>query len=71
MEEILQQPVEDVGDEKQLESALLMMSEVFGQAGRLLRQRRLGNKGKGEGRASESAVFFLCFPFYYQIQRKA
>ncbi|KAJ7826590.1 hypothetical protein B0H14DRAFT_3467598 [Mycena olivaceomarginata] len=50
VEEILQQSAEDVGEEGQLESALLAMSEVFGQAGRLLGQRRRGDKGKGKGR---------------------
>jgi hypothetical protein len=35
-----------------LESALLAMSEVFEQAGRLLGKRHRGDKGKGEGRAS-------------------
>jgi hypothetical protein len=50
VEEILQQSAEDGGEEG-LESALLTMSEVFGQAGRLLGQRRRGNRGKGKGRA--------------------
>jgi hypothetical protein len=50
VEEILQQLAEDVGDEEQSESALLAMSEGFGQAGRLLGQRRRGDKGKGKGR---------------------
>jgi hypothetical protein len=36
VEEILQQSAEDIEGEEQLESALLAMSEVFGQAGRLL-----------------------------------
>ncbi|KAJ7309212.1 hypothetical protein DFH08DRAFT_823632 [Mycena albidolilacea] len=49
VEEILQQSAEDVEGEEQLESALLAMSEVFEQAGRLLRR---GDKGKGKGRAS-------------------
>jgi hypothetical protein len=52
MEEILQQSAEDVEGEEQLESALLTMSEVFGQAGRLLGKRRRGGKGKGKDRAS-------------------
>jgi hypothetical protein len=47
VEEILQQSAEDVEGEEQLESALLTMSEVFGQAGRLLGKRRRGGKGKG------------------------
>jgi hypothetical protein len=51
VEEILQQSAEDIGEEGQLESALLAMSEVFGQAGRLLVRRRHGDKGKGKGRA--------------------
>jgi hypothetical protein len=51
VEEILQQSAEDVEGEEQLESALLAMSEVFGQAGRLLGQRRRGDKGKGKGHA--------------------
>jgi hypothetical protein len=52
VEEILQQSAEDVEGEEQLESALLAMSEVFEQAGRLLGKRRCGDKGKGKGRAS-------------------
>jgi Mg-chelatase subunit ChlI len=52
VEEILQQSAEDVKGEEQLESALLTMSEVFEQAGRLLGKRRRGDKGKGKGRAS-------------------
>ncbi|KAJ7334220.1 hypothetical protein DFH08DRAFT_814246 [Mycena albidolilacea] len=51
VEEILQQSAEDAGDEGQLESALLLMSEVFGQAGRCLGQRHRGAKGKGKERA--------------------
>jgi hypothetical protein len=51
VEEILQQATEDVEGEEQLESALLAMSEVFEQAGRLLGKRRRGDKGKGKGRA--------------------
>jgi hypothetical protein len=47
VEEILQQSAEDAEGEEQLESALLTMSEVFGQAGRLLGKRRRGGKGKG------------------------
>jgi hypothetical protein len=47
IEEILQQSAEDVEGEEQLENALLTMSEVFGQAGRLLGKRRRGGKGKG------------------------
>jgi hypothetical protein len=47
VEEILQQSAEDVEGEEQLESALLTMSEVFGQAGRLLGKRRCEGKGKG------------------------
>jgi hypothetical protein len=50
VEEILQQLAEDVEGEEQLESALLAMSEVFEQAGRLLGKRRRGDKGKGKGR---------------------
>jgi hypothetical protein len=49
MEEIIQQSTVDTGDEEQLENVLLMMSEVFGQVGRLLGQRRRGDKGKGKG----------------------
>jgi hypothetical protein len=52
VEEILQQATEDVEGEEQLESALLAMSEVFEQAGRLLGKRRRGDKGKGKGRTS-------------------
>jgi hypothetical protein len=52
VEEILQQSAEDIEGEEQLESALLAMSEVFEQAGRLLGKRRRGDKGKGKGRAS-------------------
>jgi hypothetical protein len=52
VEEIVQQSSVDTGDEEQLENALLTMSEVFGQAGKLLGQRRRGDKGKGKGRAS-------------------
>jgi hypothetical protein len=51
VEEILQQPAEDVEGEEQLKSALLAMSEVFRQAGRLLGKRCRGDKGKGKGRA--------------------
>jgi hypothetical protein len=51
VEEILQQSAEDVEGEGQLESALLAMSEVFEQVGRLLGKRRCGDKGKGTGRA--------------------
>jgi FtsZ-interacting cell division protein ZipA len=47
VEEILQQSAEDVEGEEQLENVLLMMSEVFGQAGRLLGKRHRGGKGKG------------------------
>jgi hypothetical protein len=36
VEEIIRQLSESAGDEGQLENALLFMSEVFGQAGRLL-----------------------------------
>jgi hypothetical protein len=54
VEEILQQSAEDVGDEKQLESALLVMSEVVGQASRLLGLRRCGDKGKGKACAVRS-----------------
>jgi hypothetical protein len=50
VEEILQQSTEDVEGEEQLESALLAMSEVLEQAGRLLGKRRRGDKGKGKGR---------------------
>jgi hypothetical protein len=49
VEEILQQSAEDVEGEEQLASALLVMSEVFGQAGRLLGQRHCEDKGKGKG----------------------
>jgi hypothetical protein len=52
VEEIMQQSTADAGDDEQLGNALLMMSEVFGQAGRLLDKRRRGDKGKGKGRAS-------------------
>jgi hypothetical protein len=52
VEEIMQQPIVDAEDEEQLENVLLMMSEVFGQAGRLLGKRRCGDKRKGKGRAS-------------------
>jgi hypothetical protein len=52
VEEIMQQSTADAGDEEQLGNALLVMSEVFGQAGRLLGKRRRGDKGKGKGRAS-------------------
>jgi hypothetical protein len=52
VEEIMQQSTADAGDEEQLGTALLMMSEVFGQAGRLLGKRSRGDKGKGKGRAS-------------------
>jgi hypothetical protein len=52
VEEILQQSAEDIEGEEQLESALLAMSEVFGQAGRLLGKRRRGGKGKGKDRVS-------------------
>jgi hypothetical protein len=51
VEEIMQQSTADAGDEEQLENALLMISEVFGQAGRLLGKRCRGDKGKGKGRA--------------------
>jgi hypothetical protein len=51
VEEVMQQAAEDADDEEQLESALLMMSEVFGQAGRRLGRKRHGNKEKGKGRA--------------------
>ncbi|KAJ7303801.1 hypothetical protein DFH08DRAFT_825581 [Mycena albidolilacea] len=51
VEEIMQQSTANTGDEEQLENMLLMMSEVFGQAGRLLGKRRHGEKGKGKGRA--------------------
>jgi hypothetical protein len=51
MKEIMQQSTADTGDEEQLENTLLMMSEVFGQASRLLGKRRHGEKGKGKGRA--------------------
>jgi hypothetical protein len=52
VEEIVQQSAEDPGDEEQLQSALLLMSEAFRQAGRLLGRRRRGDKGKGKGCAS-------------------
>jgi hypothetical protein len=51
MEEIVQQAAEDANDEGQLESALLLMSEVFGQAGRRLGRKRHGDKGKGKEHA--------------------
>jgi hypothetical protein len=51
VEEIVQQSAADTGDEEQLENALLMMSKVFGQAGKLLGWRHRGDKGKGKGRA--------------------
>jgi hypothetical protein len=50
VEEIMQQSTADAGDEEQLENVLLIMSKVFGQAGRLLGKRRPGDKGKGKGR---------------------
>jgi hypothetical protein len=51
VEEIMQQTAEDAGDEGQLESMLLLMSEVFGQAGRHLGRKHCSNKGKGKERA--------------------
>jgi hypothetical protein len=68
VEEILQQSAEDAGDEEQLESALLMMSEVFGQAGRLLGKRRCGDQGKAKGtRRSTLHTYFFVFFHFYQI----
>jgi hypothetical protein len=52
VEEILQQSTADDGDKEQLGNALLVMSEVFGRAGRLLGKRCCGDKGKGKGRTS-------------------
>jgi hypothetical protein len=52
VEEVVQQAAEDADDEEQLESALLLMSEVFGQAGRCLGRKCRDDKGKGKGRAS-------------------
>jgi hypothetical protein len=49
VEEILQQSAEDVEGEDQLESTLLVMSDVFERAGRLLGKRRREDKGKGKG----------------------
>ncbi|KAJ7796529.1 hypothetical protein B0H14DRAFT_3494712 [Mycena olivaceomarginata] len=49
--EIVQQSAANTKNEEQLENALLTMSEVFGQAGKLLGRRRRGDKGKGKGRA--------------------
>jgi hypothetical protein len=46
VEEIVWQATEDARDEEQLESALLTMSEVFGQAGQPLGQQCCGDKGK-------------------------
>jgi ribosomal protein L22 len=51
VEEILQQLAEDAGDEGQLESALLLMSEVFAQVGKHLGRKRRRVKGKGKERA--------------------
>jgi hypothetical protein len=51
VEEIMQQSTADTGDKEQLENTLLMMSQVFGQASRLLGKRRRGEKGKGKGHA--------------------
>jgi hypothetical protein len=67
VEEILQQSAEDVEGEEQLENALLAMSEVFGQAGRLLGKRRRGDKGKGKGcvpKYTEHIYFFVFFIFF-------
>jgi hypothetical protein len=63
VEEILQQLVEDTGDGEQLESALLMMSEVFGQAGKLLGKRCRGTRGRAKGahRSTPHTYLFLCF----------
>jgi hypothetical protein len=60
VEEILQQSAEDVEGEEQLESALLKMSEVFGQAGRLLGQRRQGGKGRVAHRSTPTTYIFFC-----------
>jgi hypothetical protein len=42
VEEIMQQASADTGDEEELEDALMTMSEVFGQASKLLGKRRCG-----------------------------
>jgi hypothetical protein len=51
VEEVVQQVADDEDDEEQLESALLLMSEVFGQVGRRLGRKCRDDKGKGKGRA--------------------
>jgi hypothetical protein len=51
VEEIMQQASADTGDEEELEDALMTMSEVFGQASKLLGKRCRGEKGKGKARA--------------------
>jgi hypothetical protein len=59
VEEIVWQSSESASDKGQLENALLFMSEVFGQAGRLLGRQSHDGKGKGKERAPQHIYFCI------------